>query len=95
MTKTKLKKVFCEKKKKYILMKFPYASDDRNQYQLRFLLEIAKLWAKHKDERWDQLMFNYLLDSHYEKCKYQPYRIDDPFYTEDSVYLRHIKKLNK
>lgn len=75
-----------------ITIKFPSMETERGQYQLNFMLEFAKLWAKYSQQRFGQILFNYLLDSHFEKDRQV---IEDPFHTTDKHFLEHIKKLNK
>ena len=78
-------------KLKMLTIKFPEMNTERGQYRLNFLLQIAKLWAKYPEQRWGQIMFNYLLDSHFEKDRQV---CEDPFHIPDEKYLKHLKKLN-
>lgn len=78
-------------KKKMLIIKFPEMNTKRGQYQLKFLLEIAKLWAKYPEQRFCQILFNYSRVG----TRAGLGLIRDPFHYEDSEILSDIKLNNK
>lgn len=83
-------------KNKMITIKFPEMNTKRGQYQLNFLLELAKLWNKYPEQRFGQMLFNYSrIGTRAGDSILLAGLIRDPFHYADEDLLNDIKNNNK
>jgi len=79
------------KKQKDLIIKFPEMNSSRGQYQLKFLLEVARLWNRYPQQRFFQLLSNYTILG----TRTPDLNVQDPFYYLDGEILRQIKRHNQ
>jgi hypothetical protein len=68
-------------------------SINRLEFIYDFILRLEEFWIANSQERFGQLLYNYLLESKYNEK--EGWIIKYPFHISDEDYLKHIKRLNK